>query len=379
MTDKELHYVTYDPDAVWDEMQYAYVQAGGDILYPGDEKEMLLRGVQASIIQIFAGVDNALRMATLRYAVGEYLDVIGESRNCPRIAAVAATAKVKVTGAATGSVHYFAAGTLMTADGIVFYALDSPLVTDGTAKDYNNVAVTCQTPGIVGNQLVANAAMHLATANSSISAITVTTAASGGRNEETDDVYRERIRLHGLTEAGAGTKSRYEAAARAVSTDIKDVAVFSFEDSQHTGVYKVNISVALDEDMDPTETAAILTAVAQATSVNSGVRALTDQLNINSGIKIVYSLVIGYTCDEGVVSAAELEAVAEEWQAAQDYKFGKPFNPEKLIAALYQAGATRAVIDETSWFHTSGTDAEYTEIDEDEYCVGTVTLSEITD
>jgi hypothetical protein len=35
-------------------------------------------------------VDNALRMQTLRYAVGDYLDVLGEQRNCERIQASAA-------------------------------------------------------------------------------------------------------------------------------------------------------------------------------------------------------------------------------------------------------------------------------------------------
>ena len=43
MDNTELHYLTYDPDEIWAEMQRAYVENGGDILYPGDEKEMLLR------------------------------------------------------------------------------------------------------------------------------------------------------------------------------------------------------------------------------------------------------------------------------------------------------------------------------------------------
>ena len=37
--------------------------AGGDVLYPGDEKEMLMRGVQSIIMQAFAGIDNALKAA----------------------------------------------------------------------------------------------------------------------------------------------------------------------------------------------------------------------------------------------------------------------------------------------------------------------------
>ena len=88
MDNTEIHYLTYDPEEIFQEMNLAYIQAGGDILYPGDEKEMLLRGVQAMIVQVFAGVDAALRMDTLRYAVGDYLDIYGEKRNCVRLSLI---------------------------------------------------------------------------------------------------------------------------------------------------------------------------------------------------------------------------------------------------------------------------------------------------
>ena len=35
MDNTELHYLTYDPDEIWVEMMTNYVEAGGDILYPG--------------------------------------------------------------------------------------------------------------------------------------------------------------------------------------------------------------------------------------------------------------------------------------------------------------------------------------------------------
>ena len=40
MDNTELHYLTYDPEEIWDQMMINYVDAGGDILYPGDEKDM---------------------------------------------------------------------------------------------------------------------------------------------------------------------------------------------------------------------------------------------------------------------------------------------------------------------------------------------------
>ena len=124
MDNTEIHYLTYDPEEIFQEMNLAYIQAGGDILYPGDEKEMLLRGVQAMIVQVFAGVDAALRMDTLRYAVGDYLDIYGEKRNCVRLAASSARGRVKITFKADGITRTIAAGTALTADGERIYLLD---------------------------------------------------------------------------------------------------------------------------------------------------------------------------------------------------------------------------------------------------------------
>ena len=149
MDNTELHYLTYDPDAIWDQMIINYVDAGGDILYPGDEKEMLLRSVLADIVQIFAGVDNALRMQTLRYAVGPYLDMIGELRGCERIEASPAKTTVTITANATGRTGTLEAGTSMTADGQVFYMLTEDLELTGYEQTAT-VEIECMEDGSEG-------------------------------------------------------------------------------------------------------------------------------------------------------------------------------------------------------------------------------------
>ena len=34
MDNTEIHYLTYDPEEIFQEMNLAYIQAGGEILYP---------------------------------------------------------------------------------------------------------------------------------------------------------------------------------------------------------------------------------------------------------------------------------------------------------------------------------------------------------
>lgn len=39
MDTTQTHYLTFDPEAIYREMLETYIENGGDILYPGDEKE----------------------------------------------------------------------------------------------------------------------------------------------------------------------------------------------------------------------------------------------------------------------------------------------------------------------------------------------------
>ena len=50
---EEIHYLSFDPEKLFEEMHRAYLEAGGEALYPGDEKDMLLRSCQAVITQAF--------------------------------------------------------------------------------------------------------------------------------------------------------------------------------------------------------------------------------------------------------------------------------------------------------------------------------------
>ena len=363
MDNTELHYVTYDPDEIWDQMIENYVEAGGDILYPGDEKEMLLRSVQADIVQIFAGVDNALRMATLRYAVGPYLDVIGELRSCARIEASAATATVTITTNATGKSDVLEAGETMTADGQVFFAL----VEDFTLTGYQQTAtvqVECTESGNDGNSLTAGQEMVLSITNEGVRSIVVATDASGGNEEEDDETYRERIREYGLASVSTGPYQQYESAAEAVSSEIVDAKALNM------GGGNVGIYLIFAEE---TGKAAIMAAVLAALSAEN-VRPLTDNVAVYEATDIPYTLNVQYECDNSSGTVTAIGNAVTEYQTWQDNTIGRAFNPDRLMAMLYQSGCTRV-----SWIGGSefgdGGAVTYTEIAANARCKGTITLT----
>ena len=365
MDDTELHYLTYDPDEILKDMMFAYTVAGGDLLYPGDEKEMLLQAMLQIMVQAFAGIDNALRMDTLRYAVRDYLDIYGEKRNCYRIPAQAATATVKITMGATGTAGTIAAGTPLTADGAVLYLTKDDLTYSGIAQELT-VEVECSQEGSVGNGLTAGTQMQSLVPIDGATAISCTMSATGGQDKETDDAYRERIRTFGLASVSTGPQYQYESAAKAVSSQIVDARALNLGSGQ-VGVYIIPAS--------STGLAALLAAVTAALN-DTTVRPLTDQVTVAAATAVPYTLNVKYSYDGSSGTQTLITEAVSEYKAWQEQTIGRAFNPDKLAAMLYQAGATRVLWGTGSNFD-SGT-VEYTEIEANEYCSGTISLAVIS-
>lgn len=341
MDNTELHYVTYDPDEIWNEMIYNYVQAGGDVLYAGDEKEMLLRSVQADIVQVLAGVDNALRMQTLRYAVGEYLDVIGESRNCPRLGAAGATITLLIY---SNTEQTIPATNLLTTDGKLFWALDEDLHI--SAGDHVNVNVTCTTAGTVGNGIARNTTFKFTTDPAGIFAVYSIYASHGGREVETDDEYRERIRTWMNTSSTAGPKKQYEALAKSASgATITDAYATNEEPS--SGVVRpgiVNVFIMGASDVATYEEISAVLASIFADDVCP----LTDEVHVLSSDRLEYTIRGTVIYDGSAATAEKLNSAIEEYKQWQNWKINRPLHPDVLKSKLYQAGALNVSFADTS-------------------------------
>ena len=366
MDNTEIHYLTYDPEEIFKEMQYAYIEAGGDALYPGDEKEMLLRAVQSIMVQAFAGVDNALRMATLRYAVGDYLDIYGEKRDCVRIQAAAAKATVEITFRSTGIAKTIESGTALTADGEHMYLLDDDVAQSGYAQVIR-ASVTALEAGGVGNGLLAGTQMQFMIPQAAVESVYCVESASGGQEKEDDETYRERIREFGLTNITTGPQVQYESMAMGVTSEILDAR------ATNLGAGKVGVALLLHSD---TGASAIIESVKEALN-SRNIRPLTDEVSVYRAEAVAYTLNVQYKAESGSNIAASLADVVSDYQAWQDETIGRAFNPDRLMAAIYQAGATRVTWGDGSNFNGTGS-VKYTEIGANAHCKGTITLSVIS-
>ena len=366
MDDTELHYVNCDPEKVWENMMLEYVNAGGDILYPGDEKEMLLRTVQACIVQTLMAADNALRMMSLRYAIEEFEDIIGENRFCERIQASAARTTVIIKTNATGKSQTLSAGTAMTSDGEMFYLLAEDLTLTGYEQTLT-VEVVADRTGDAGNGLLAGTEMTLAVTNDCINSIVVATNAQGGNEKEEDEAYRERIRKHGLTSVTTGPCQQYEAIAEGVSSSIVDAKALNLGGGK-VGVYLILSSENAQDN--------ILQNVLDTLSPRD-VRPLNDHVFVYKADEVSYTLKIQYVSDNSSSTTEAISQAVIDYQEWQDNTIGRAFNPDRLMAAIYQAGATRVIWLSGSKFKDS-TEISYTEIKENEHCKGNITLTAST-
>lgn len=357
----ELSYVSYNPDELWRRMITAYIAAGGDVLYPGNEKEILLRGVQAALVQELANIDNGLKMDTLTHGVREYLDLFGEKRFCDRIPAAAAQCAIAITFGQSGLGRTIPAGTPLTADGVNIYLLDEDVVQTGLAETVETT-ITSQLAGEAGNGLLQGVQMQFMTPNSAINSIITTGHAAGGRAEESDEDYKIRIRTYGLSNTTTGPKARYEAVAKAVSTDIIDAEALRTADGQVT-TYLI-IREGADAQTLQDKVVEALSPIDQ--------RPLTDTALAEIATPIPYALHVRYGQAEGSNILGALQAAADAYIARQNGEIGRAFDPNLLTAELYQAGATRVEYTEESHFNNGP--VQYTLIPPNAYCLGTIEL-----
>ena len=367
MTD--LHYLSYDPAQVWEKMMDAYHKEGGGPLFYGDEKEIVLRAAHVALLSAFAAHDYAARMRTLSAAEGAYLDAIGNTRGAERIKATKAKAELDVVLRGMGTV-VLQKGTVFTYDGLVFYATLRDVMAGTNGEDVTvRVSVECTENGEVGNRLLVNQTLQPVKGSKAIVSAIAITSATGGREAEEDAPYRERIRSAESVASTTGTRNAYRMRAMAVSVDILDARALCPE----PGI--VDIWLRLKENATEPEKAVLITKVIAALNADDA-RPLTDRVNVKPAERVEYLLAVKYTLPQEDAGGTylKMEAAANVYREWQEKTLGISFDPYRLQALLYEAGAERAEISAESYVGAGA--AVYTQMNPNQYLSGNVKLME---
>lgn len=135
-------------------------------------------------------------------------------------------------------------------------------------------------PAALATGLLAGTQMQFMVPNPAVLSVYAIRDASGGQDEEDDEVYRERIRNFGLINTTTGPQTQYESAAMNVTSEILDARALNL------GAGVVGIYLLLASD---TGAAAILDSVSAALNAQD-VRPLTDTVEVYRATQMPYEL-----------------------------------------------------------------------------------------
>lgn len=324
-----------------------YEAISGRSLAEGDPIRLFLSAIGLLIIQQRALIDQASKMNTLRYAVGDYLDHIGALFGTLRLAATAARTTLRFTvSEVQGSAITIPAGTRATPDGRLYFETEA-VCEIPAGQEYIDISAVCTDVGSVGNGFLSGQINKMVDLIPFIGEVTNTAESSGGTDAETDDAFRQRIFQAPESYSVAGPSGAYIYWAKSASSLIADVSVSSPAAGQ------VEIRPLLINGGIPGQT--ILDLVAAACN-NRSVRPLTDQVTVVAPEAVSYNITLTYyirldrATQATAIQVAVTQAIADYvlWQKST---LGQDINPSELIMRVMAAGAKRVVV--TSPVHTA--------------------------
>lgn len=344
---KDIEFVDTDTATIKANIITVYEGLSGRTLAAGDPVRLFLESVASIIAQQRSIINFTGKMNLLAYSEGDYLDHIGILVGCTRLEPEKAKAEALVTLSAEQEFAVsIPAGTRITAGNDVMFAItDTVIVSAGETTA--EVTVECTTAGEVGNGFLPGQLKQIVDPIAYVESIVNTSTSAGGTDTESDEAYRERIRIAPESFSVAGPTGAYIYWAKTASSLISDVAVISPQPGY------VEIYPLLEGGELPSQT--ILNDVA-AVCNDDRIRPLTDHVSVISPTAVSYDVEAEYYIEaEDSSSSAEIqEAVTKavnEYVFWQKTKLGRDVNPSELIRRMVNAGAKR--VDVTSPIFTT--------------------------
>jgi len=360
----DINFVTISAESLKTELISSFEHMYGETLKPGDVRHTFLLQILPILLGLKNDINNTGKQNLLRYASGEVLDAMGEFYDCTRIPALKAKVTMQFTLSSTqANAISIPAGTRVTPDGKLYFATMEELViaAGGTTRA---VSAEAMEAGEVYNGYAAGQIKNLVDPIAYVESAVNTNESSGGADEESDDNYRERIRLAPASYSGAGPTGAYEYWAKTADVNIADIKV----DSPTAGTVRI---VPLMKDGNIPDQA-VLDKVLAIVSADKR-RPLTDNVVVAAPARIMYN--INFTYYIAVENQPKESYIRNQIEGAggaldqyklwQSAMLGRAINPDQLRYNIMAAGASRISL----------TAPAYAALDVDEVAaVGTVTV-----
>lgn len=299
-----------------------------------------LYAAAAQIYQAMKYVDIKGKMDTVKYSVGDFLDLLGAFRcGAPRNQAAAAVTTIRFTlSAARASVTAIPQGTRIAAGQLFF---ETSVYTEIPAGDLTaDIPATCMTAGETGNGLAPGELKTLVDPVPYVQSVENTSTSSGGADRESDESFAARIFIAPGKYSTAGSRNGYEYHVQDYSSAIGGVHVSS---DQAAGTVDI-VFVMADGSLPSAE---MISAMSQHMSAET-LRPMNDLVTVHAPAEVKYTVSLTYYINQSdnnrAVAIQQAVSAAVDSYVAWQRKIGRDINPSKLLALVMGAGAKRAQI-----------------------------------
>lgn len=299
-----------------------------------------LYAAAAQIYQAMKYVDIKGKMDTVKYSVGDFLDLLGAFRcGATRNQAAAAVTTIRFTlSAARASVTAIPQGTRIAAGQLFF---ETSVYTEILAGDLTaDIPATCMTAGETGNGLAPGELKTLVDPVPYVQSVENTSTSSGGADRESDESFAARIFIAPGKYSTAGSRNGYEYHVQDYSSAIGGVHVSS---DQAAGTVDI-VFVMADGSLPSAE---MISAMSQHMSAET-LRPMNDLVTVHAPAEVKYTVSLTYYINQSdnnrAVAIQQAVSAAVDSYVAWQRKIGRDINPSKLLALVMGAGAKRAQI-----------------------------------
>jgi len=330
-------------------------------LAPADPRRLHLQALLAIVSQLRGLVDYAGKQNLVDYVGEEWIEALAALWGLERIPAGPSKTTIRWVPASVGGVISIPGGVRVS-DGTSSWAVDADTVSDSGA-DYLDTPATCTASGSASNGVAIGQIAIIVDRDRvpGIASAANTTETISGREVETLEELRARLRLAPESTAIAGPRAAYQAIALAASANVADAVALAQADAAEMagsapGSGEVQIK-AIEGTRDasgalvsviPDPSSGLLAAVLAACSAET-VRPLTDYVTISAprfvdvDLDVTYWIARSRSRQSTAIQAAVVAAF-EAFQLWQQSAIGRDVNPDRLRAALVDAGAKRTTI-----------------------------------
>lgn len=350
MIDTLPNFVDDDPQAITAELIAHYEAMTGKTLYPAHIDRIMIDLIASVAAQKSAEINDTGRLNLVSFSRGAILDYLGELVGTLRLDAKSAKTTLRFTFLSPlPAPLLIPAGTQAeTSDGRAAFATEVD-ATAAQGASYIDVTAVAVTPGVAGNGWLPGQINTLIDDLVDVDSVANIAVTAGGADEESDDHYRERIKLAPEQFSVAGPVGAYRYHAMRASQDITDVAVvgpeLALENGQLVSRNGVPPGVVrlypLTRYGLPSE--GLLAEVAARCS-HTKARPLTDLVQVLAPQPVDYVVdaqLTLYTDADATSAGALLQAATEKHVSTLAAKLGRDIVPSQLVAALSLPGVYR--------------------------------------